>query len=49
MTRTLLSQPTGSLSLFDGEDAAGVWTLTIEDDTIGDNGTLRSWSLEISF
>ena len=39
-------QPTGSLSRFDGEDADGVWTLTITDDTAGDKGKLYSWSLE---
>ena len=40
-------QPTGSLANFDGEDAGGVWTLSITDDTIGDVGTLNSWSIEL--
>ena len=40
--------PTQPLSVFDGEDAAGVWTLTIEDDTLGDSGSLVSWSLVLS-
>jgi len=39
-------QPSGSLARFDGEDAAGVWILTITDDTPGDSGRLHSWSLE---
>ena len=39
-------QPTGSLSRFDGEDADGVWTITITDDTAGDKGKLYGWSLE---
>jgi len=41
-------QPTSALSAFDGEDAAGVWTLTIEDGVIGDDGVLQSWSLDIT-
>ena len=43
-----LHRPTGYLSDFDGEDAAGVWTLSIVDDTIGDKGTLEFWSLKLS-
>ena len=42
-----LHRPTGFLSDFDGEDAAGVWTLSILDDTIGDKGTLDFWSLNL--
>ena len=37
------------LSVFDGEDALGEWTLFIEDDTIGDSGQLILFYLEISF
>ena len=33
------------LSIFDGEDASGVWRLTIFDDSGGDTGTLFAWSL----
>ncbi len=40
-------KPTEPLSVFDGENAAGEWTLTIVDDTIGDTGSLTFWSLEI--
>ena len=39
-------QPTGLLADYDGEDAGGVWTLSITDDTMGDVGTLNSWSIE---
>ena len=41
-------RPTAPLSAFDGEDAAGVWTLIIEDRVNGDSGVLQSWSLDIS-
>ena len=40
--------PSAPLSAFDGEDAAGVWTLTIEDRVRGDSGELQSWSLDIT-
>lgn len=35
------------LSLLDGKDMAGTWTLRINDDAAGDIGTLRDWSLQI--
>ncbi len=36
------------LSWFDGENAGGVWTLDVRDDTAGANGgTLTSWALRI--
>ena len=36
------------LGWFDGENAGGVWTLDLRDDTAGANGgTLTSWSLRI--
>ena len=36
------------LAWFDGENAGGVWTLDLRDDTAGANGgTLTSWSLRI--
>jgi uncharacterized repeat protein (TIGR01451 family) len=36
------------LSWFDGENAGGVWTLDLRDDTAGANGgTLTSWALRI--
>ena len=36
------------LSKFNGEDAGGMWTLTITDRQAGDTGTLKGWSLEIT-
>src|SRR6185295_10846292 len=36
------------LNWFDGENAGGVWTLDLRDDTAGANGgTLTAWSLRI--
>jgi len=40
-------RPMDALSAFDGEDAAGVWTLTVRDVSTDDSGTLTSWSLVI--
>ncbi len=37
--------PQNLLSAFDGEDTAGVWTLTINDIAGGDFGTLNFWQL----
>jgi subtilisin-like proprotein convertase family protein len=34
-----------SLSAFDGENASGVWTLTVTDQAVGETGTLDSWSI----
>ncbi|MCL1046605.1 MULTISPECIES: S8 family serine peptidase [Shewanella] len=39
---------TWSLSEFDGEVAAGTWTLSISDNAGGDTGALNSWGLDIS-
>ncbi|MCL1065960.1 S8 family serine peptidase [Shewanella olleyana] len=39
---------TWDLSDFDGEIAAGLWTLIISDNAAGDTGTLNSWGLTIS-
>jgi hypothetical protein len=36
------------LSLFDGIDAQGVWSFTINDNFAGDTGSLDQWSLEIT-
>lgn len=38
----------GPLSIFDGLDAAGTWTLAISDQAAGDTGTLNQWSLHIT-
>ena len=42
-------RPTAALSEFDGENAAGEWTLIIEDDTVVDHGRLIHWEMEITF
>lgn len=38
-------RPEGSLANFDGKVPNGTWSLEITDDTLGDTGTLYSWSL----
>ncbi len=38
-------RPEGALSFFDGRNAAGTWTLSIQDVARFDVGTLHSWSL----
>ncbi len=44
---SLLRRPEESFSAFDGETAAGTWTLTIVDGSAGHAGTLDAWELEI--
>ena len=41
-------QPDGLLSDFDGEAAAGTWTLELSDPIAVDQGTLNSWSITIA-
>jgi subtilisin-like proprotein convertase family protein len=41
-------RPEGSLSVLLGDEAAGNWTLTIRDTTFADQGTLNSWSIDIT-
>lgn|GEM_PF-3510084 len=41
-------RPRDPLSSFDGEDAAGTWTLTIYDNAFLDTGTLNGWSLDLT-
>ena len=41
-------RPEGLLSRFDGELAAGTWTLRVTDTWTADVGTLNAWSLEIA-
>jgi subtilisin-like proprotein convertase family protein len=36
------------VSDFDGEDAAGTWTLTVVDSANADTGTINGWSLTIT-
>ena len=40
-------QPEGSLASFNGENALGSWTLTVEDNFNNDGGSLDGWSLVI--
>lgn len=40
--------PQEALSAFDGQDAAGAWTLTVSDNAGQDTGTFNSWSLNFS-
>jgi len=44
---SVLRQPEQSFSVFEGEEAAGEWTLSFLDHDPGDAGTLDNWSLEI--
>ena len=41
-------QPEGAFGAFIGQDPNGIWTLDITDDASGDDGTLVSWSLDIT-
>jgi subtilisin-like proprotein convertase family protein len=40
--------PEEALSVFEGENPNGTWTLTISDDFSGEGGSLRSWRLDVS-
>lgn len=42
-------QPEEVLSLFNGENAQGTWTLSVADNTATDGGQLNSWRLEICY
>jgi subtilisin-like proprotein convertase family protein len=42
-------QPSGSLSVFNGLEANGTWTLTVEDLADQDGGSLASWSVEVCY
>jgi subtilisin-like proprotein convertase family protein len=39
----------GLLSVFDGEDASGMWRPSVTDDTASDTGTLFGWTLYAGF
>lgn len=39
---------TFTVSDFNGEDAAGTWTVTVVDGAARDEGTLNSWTLELT-
>ena len=36
------------ISAFNGQGAAGIWTLAVQDLAVGDVGTLDAWSLSIA-
>lgn len=40
-------QPDSPLSAFNGEDPAGVWTLTVTDNVSQDGGSIEGWTLEV--
>lgn len=42
------AQGPGAMADFVGQDSLGSWTLTINDDAGGDDGTLNSWTLRVS-
>lgn len=42
-------QPSGLLSAFNGLEANGIWTLTVEDLADQDGGSLNSWSVEVCY
>jgi len=37
----------GALGAFNGDDSAGTWTLTVNDDFNQDGGSLNGWSLQV--
>ncbi|NNF85832.1 MAG: T9SS type A sorting domain-containing protein [Winogradskyella sp.] len=39
-------QPQSPLSLVNGENVSGTWTLSVTDTGIGDDGAVTSWSIE---
>jgi len=40
--------PEGDFNLFDGQDSAGTWRLSIDDDAAGNTGTLLNWTLQFT-
>lgn len=40
--------PEGALGAFVGEEAFGTWTLTVQDQLVGDTGQLDSWKLNLT-
>lgn len=41
-------RPTTPLSVFDGQSAAGTWTMTVIDNWNADTGTLNSWAVVVT-
>jgi subtilisin-like proprotein convertase family protein len=48
ITGTFNPQGAGLLSVFDNQDASGLWRLTVTDDSGGDTGALMSWGLIVT-
>jgi subtilisin-like proprotein convertase family protein len=46
---TFDTAPPDGLLQYEGEPAAGNWTLTVTDDVGGDTGSIRDWGLIIQF
>jgi subtilisin-like proprotein convertase family protein len=42
-------QPFSQLSIFDGENTAGDWILSVSDTASGDEGTLNSWGINYDY
>lgn len=41
--------PNNPLSIFDGENTAGTWQLTVSDNANGDSGALNSWGISYEY
>lgn len=41
-------RPEELLSAFNGQDAFGLWTFQVSDNSSGDAGSIRAWGLDIS-
>lgn len=48
LSSTINIQPVTPLSVFNGKNSAGTWTLTVEDLWDADGGQLTSWGLNIN-
>jgi len=46
-TNNTVSKPSGSLASFSGQNATGVWTLRVKDNTVSSGGTISVFELEI--
>ena len=46
-TNNASAKPSGLLSAFNGQDAAGIWTLRVKDNAITSGGTLSGFELQI--
>lgn len=49
MTDGLAHVPRNPLATFNGQNAAGNWTLHISDEASSDTGTLQTWGLQVCF